>query len=457
MRPADLMGRTSFRLAMTMTLFIIAALLLAGGIGFGLMYAQLNSRQEARVTEMFRAVEQAMLAGDERDLVEGVRARIAASPDRASVYHLVDPAGQVLASNIRGMDQPPGWSTVPADLPGITTNYPYRVFTGTAGGYTLSVGLTDADLDDLREIMAAALGWSAVVILLAALAVAAVLATRMDRRLAGVDHTMSRVADGDLTARLALSGRGDDLDRIATTINGALARLDGAVEAMAQVSTDIAHDLRTPLSHLRIRIETAAAKAELGQPVADDLAAALQQTDAIDATFAALLRIAQIEAGSRTARFQPLALGPLLTDVVEIYTEVAKDAGMTLTCGPPGAAQVSGDAALLRQMVANLIENAIRHCPPGTAIACTSVETADRVSLSVADTGHGIPAAARDKVLRRLYRLEQSRTSPGTGLGLALVKAIADLHRASLTLSDTADDPRPGHGLTVTVGFTRAG
>ena len=329
------------------------------------------------------------------------------------------------------------------------------MFTGTAGAYTLSVGLTDADLDDLREIMAAALGWSALVVLLAALAVAAVLATRMDRRLAGVDHTMHQVAEGDLTARLALSGRGDDLDRIASTINGALARLEGVVEAMAQVSTDIAHDLRTPLHHLRIRIESAAARAAAGQPVADDLADALQQTDAIDATFAALLRIAQIEAGSRTARFQPLALGPLLTDVVDIYAAVAADAGLVLTLGPLAAGRISGDAELLTQMFANLVENAIRHCPPGTAIACTLVEAQGRLNATIADTGPGIPLAEREKVLRRLYRLEKSRRSAGTGLGLSLVKAIADLHQATLSLTDTRAGAAGGEGkgLTVAVGF----
>jgi signal transduction histidine kinase len=459
MRPVNLWGRTSFRLAMSLTLLIVAALLLAGGIGFGLMHAQLSIRQEARVTEMYRALEPGMVAGDQRDLVEGITARIAASPDRSSVYALRDRAGAVLASNIIGLDQPLlGWSTIPADLPGITTNYPYRVFTGTAGEYTLSVGLTDADLDDLREIMAAALGWSALVVLLAALGVAALLATRMDRRLTGVDQMMNRVAEGDLTARLPLTGRGG------TAINGALARLENLVEAVAHVSTDIAHDLRTPLSHLRLSIETAASKALSGRPVADDLAEALQQTDDIDATFAALLRIAQIESGSRRARFRALDPARILSDVAEVYAPVAVDAGMSLTIGPLSQVApvlIMGDAELLTQMIANLIENAIRHCPPGTVIACSLDGSAGAVCLSVADTGPGIAVAEREKVLRRLYRLEKSRTSEGSGLGLSLVKAIADLHQATLTLSDTQDpsiqDTGQGTGLTVSIRFLPTG
>lgn len=451
MRPAELIRHSSFRLALMLTLFIVTTLLLAGGVGFGLMHAQLTSRQDARVMEMFRSLEQGMAAGDQQDLVEAVTSRIAASPDLASIYVLKDQSGRVLASNLDGIDPAKGWSTVPADLAGVTTNYPYRVFTGTAGTYTLSVGLTDADLDDLREIMAGALGWSALVALIAALGVGAVLATRMDHRLAVVDQTMNRIAHGDLAARLALSGRGDDLDRIGRSINEALARLEGVVEAMRQVSANIAHDLRTPLNRLRIRIEAAATKAEAGQPNADDLVAALTETDQINETFSALLRIAQIEAGSRRSKFETVELAAILRNVTEVYREVAEDAGQVLTVGSLEEGRISGDAELLTQMMANLIENAIRHCPVGTAITCDLTETAAQVCVSVSDTGPGIPKPERENVLRRLYRLEKSRTSPGSGLGLSLVRAIAELHQASLTLGETSS--ADGTGLTVQISF----
>jgi len=451
MRPADLFRRTSFRLAMMMTVAILAVLLLAGGIGFGLMHAQLTNRQDARVTEMFRSLEQAMAAGDERDLIEIINSRIAASPEQSSIYLLKDQTGRVLAANIQGTDQPPGWSTVPAGLERITGHYAYRVFSGTSGNYTLSVGLTNADLDDLGDILAGSLGWSALTVLIAAVGIGAVLATRMDKRLAQVDHTMNRVAHGDLAARLDLSGRGDDLDQIAATINVALARLQGVVEAMRQVSADIAHDLRTPLNRLRIRIEKASTSVEAGQPMADDLAKALNEADQINETFSALLRIAQIESGSRKAGFQSLGLGKLLGDVVEIYRAVAEDAGQTLTTGANVAGRINGDPELLTQMFVNLVENAIRHCPAGTVVTCAVTEAAGKVSISISDTGAGIPVVERENVQRRLYRLEKSRTAPGSGLGLSLVRAIADLHQASVTLRDT--DAVQGKGLTVEVSF----
>ena len=451
MRLADLLRRTSFRLAVAMTTFVLTALLMAGGIGYGLMHAQLTARQNGRVTEIFVSLETSMLAGEERELIDEVENRIAASPDRASIYLLKDRNGRVLAANIPDIGLGAGWSIVAADRIGIVTDYPYRIFTGNAGTYALTVGLTDADLDDLREIITAALGWSALLVLIAAVGAGAVLGGRVHHRLAQVDAALHQVALGDLTARLPLTGQGDDLDRIAASINGALTRLASVVEAMRQVSADIAHDLRTPLNRLRNRLEAAAGKSVQGISVTEDLTLALSESDQISDTFAALLRIAQIEAGARLARFCPLDLGTVLANVVEVYQDVADDAGMMLAPFSADAKPilVNGDAELLTQMIANLIENAIRHCPVGCRIDCTLHSVPGAVRLCVSDTGHGIAEAERALVLRRLYRSEKSRSSPGTGLGLSLVKAIADLHQADITLADA--EP----GLRVTLRFAQ--
>jgi signal transduction histidine kinase len=284
----------------------------------------------------------------------------------------------------------------------------------------------------------------------AAIAVGAVMAARIQARITEVEATLHRVALGDLTARLHVSGRRDDLDQIFGAINHALARLGGLVEAMRQVSADIAHDLRTPLNRLRIRIEAAAEAEAQGLPVAADLAAALADSDAISQTFSALLRIAQIEAGSARQKFTALDLAAVFEAVVEAYAGVAEDALMALTCQTGGPAIVEGDKDLLTQAAANLIENALRHCPAGTAIRCSVGTIGAGVVATVCDSGPGIPEAERDNVLRRLYRLEKSRTTEGSGLGLALVKAVADLHLAQLTLTDA----RPG--LCVSLRFARA-
>ena len=316
-------------------------------------------------------------------------------------------------------------------------------------GYTIVVGLTDADLDDLAEISRSAFGWSALAVLLVVIGVGAWLAIRIQARITEVEAVLHRVAQGDLTARLTLSRAGSDLDQIASAINTAVARLSSLVEAMRQVSADIAHDLRTPLNRLRIRIETAAEADAKGLPVAADLAAAIAESDAISQTFSALLRIAQIEAGTSRQKFTTLDLSSVMQAVAEVYTEVAEDVGMTLTCQTSGLTTIDGDKELLTQAFANLIENALRHCQPGTLVACTVETTGTGARATIRDDGPGIPEAERDNVLRRLYRLEKSRTTEGSGLGLALVKAVADLHHAELTLADAHP------GLSVSFRFNQ--
>ena len=450
MRPADLMRRTAFRLALGVTLFVLLALVLAGAIGYSLLRQQLVARQDARVTEIFTALQETSRAGDQTDLIEAVTTRIKASPDRSTVYLLRGPAGEILASSLPDIWYRPGWSTVEAENLAIPTDYPYRIFAGQVDGYTIIVGLTDADLDDLAEISLSAFGWSALGVLIAAIGVGALLAFRVQARVTEVEAVLHRVAQGDLTARLTLSRAGSDLDQISLAINNALARLGGLVEAMRQVSADIAHDLRSPLNRLRIRIEAAAEAEAKGQPVAADLAAAIAESDAIGQTFSALLRIAQIEAGTSRQKFTLCDLSTVMEALAEVYTEVAKDARMTLACQTNGPAFIEGDKDLLTQAFANLIENALRHCPPGTAITCAVETTSTHICAIVRDTGPGIPAAESDNVLRRLYRMEKSRTTEGSGLGLALVKAVADLHHATLTLTDAHP------GLRVSFRFNRA-
>ena len=450
MRPADLWRRTSFRLALSTALFILASLIVASAVGYALMRQQLILRQDARVTEIFNSLEQIRLQVDQQDLVETVTTRITASPDKSTIYLLKNAAGKVLASNIADVWIKPGWSTVEAATLGIETDYPYRIYAGMVSDNLVVVGLTNADLDDLAETVLAAFGWSALFALVAAIGGGVVIANRIQTRLAQAEATLLQVARGDLSARLPLTPRGDDLDQMSGAINQTLHRLGEVVEAMRQVSTDVAHDLRTPLNRLRIMIEAAADKAVRGEAVGDDLTAAQMEIDTINQTFSALLRIAQIEGGARREKFAPLDLGDLLTNLADIYQDVAEDAVMTLRCRIAGPAPIVGDRELLTQMFANLIENAIRHCPPGTVISCDLDLRPPHILATVSDTGPGIPAQARDLVLRRLYRLEQSRTTPGSGLGLSLVKAVADLHEASLTLSDAQP------GLRVSLLFHKA-
>jgi signal transduction histidine kinase len=198
-------------------------------------------------------------------------------------------------------------------------------------------------------------------------------------------------------------------------------------------------------------LEGAAEKTASGEDVSDDLAEARAEGHQINATFEALLRIAQVEAGARKARFTDLELTRVVETIAEIYCGVAEEDGKSLSAKLEGSrSTIHGDWELLTQMFANLVENALRHCPAGTAIELSVVERNGRAVATVRDNGPGIPTDEREKVFRRLYRLDKSRSTPGSGLGLSLVRAVADLHGATISL----DDCRPG--LAVIISFPLA-
>ncbi|MBP1807017.1 sensor histidine kinase [Rubellimicrobium aerolatum] len=449
MRPADLLGRTSVQLALAFALLLIAAFALAGVVAWSLIRQDLGAQADRRILQTWQTI--AAEADDgSAELIAGVEEQLAAISDLSTGIWLGDASGARLAGNLPRFDGPSGWSDLSPGALGLSDGFPYRLYARNVGSHLLVVGSANADIHEMGEIVAGALGWASVAALIVALAGGAALAGGIQARIERMETTLDRVGEGDLAARVPVEGRGD-LARLGRGINAAVMRLEGLVEGMRQVSTDIAHDLRTPLGRLRMRLEEAAAQAPEGSPLATGLLDALEESDAIDATFAGLLRIAQIEAGARRARFAPLDLAAVLDRIVEAYAGVAEDQGKTLALGPSGLSPVIGDEELLLQLFANLVENALRHGPPGTAIVCGLSHEAGRTTATVRDTGPGIPSSERERVLRRLYRMEASRTSPGTGLGLALVKAVADLHGAELTLGDA--DP----GLLVTLRFPKAG
>lgn len=312
------------------------------------------------------------------------------------------------------------------------------------GGLQLVVG---ADLAPVRRGAAALTGALPVAGLMAAgaaLLLGYVAARRLERRLARVSAAAQDVMDGNLSRRLPIAGRGDEFDRLAGAVNAMLARIEALVDGLQATTTSIAHDLRSPLFRLRQELETAAARSR--EPVADaaTLDAGLAELDDVLATFSALLRIARAEAGLRGAGFKVVDLSALARGMADTYQAVAEEAGKSLQAAIPPGVHVDGDAALLRQAVANLLENALTH---GGAQSWLELLPGSRPALQVSDDGPGIPASEHGRVLERFYRLDRSRNTPGTGLGLALVAAVAKLHGASLHL----DDAKPG--LRVTLQF----
>ncbi|MBW6421492.1 HAMP domain-containing histidine kinase [Rhizobium sp. XQZ8] len=452
MHRGSLFRSTPFRLALTFGFLFVAAFAISGVVTYQLLARELAGALDASVSEIYSVTSTAYGVDDVEDLVSTINAYTGLSNSEDRVFSLVDRDGKRLAGNFTPPALPDGLSTVTAPQIGLSGDTIYRVNNGTIGGYRLVVGQSFTETDDLQEIALVSFGWALVITIAVAIAGGAFLASRAQRRMDGIARTMIDVSNGQLATRIPLHGRKDDIDEVSMQINQALDRLSGLVEGMRQVSADIAHELKTPLNRLRLTIEEAASRSEDRPELHSLMTDALAESDQLNATFEALLRISQIEAGSRRTRFQPIDLAAIMATVADIYGSVAEDNAQTLRLEalPDDPAMLRGDRELLTQLLVNLVENAINHCPAGTVISLGLARHGSEILATISDDGPGIPAAERDKVFRRLYRLDKSRTTPGNGLGLSLVRAISDLHGAEIRLEDNAP------GLRVSMTFPSA-
>ncbi len=365
-------------------------------------------------------------------------------------YLLVDRSLAPLAGNLaawpKGLPGKRGRIDVPVPQRGRQAKTRVAYLT-LPGGDRLLVGRS---LDDLEEFDSAiALALSLTVGLFVLLAVAAGISTsrRSVSRIEAINRTSREIMRTGLGQRIPLRGTGDEWDELAANLNAMLARIEELVEANRQVSDNLAHDLRTPLTRLRGRLE----KAYHHPPASDEyptlLGRAIAELDGVLQTFSSLLRISRIEAQDRGEGFRTIDLCALAREVVELFEPAAEEAGTGLRiCGADGVT-VAGDRDLLFDALSNLMDNAIKYGGRnGTAmVAITRTEAG--AAIAVADRGPGIPPGERGNVLQRFYRLERSRSSPGNGLGLSLVAAVAHLHGARIELFDNAP------GLRVTLRF----
>jgi signal transduction histidine kinase len=304
--------------------------------------------------------------------------------------------------------------------------------------------LVGRDLGPLRaarmRILQAFL-WVMVGAVIVAAAGGFLLAARLIDRVDAITRTCENITAGRLQERIPVTGNGTEWDRLSRAINDMLSRIGALLENLQQVSSDVAHDLRTPLTRMRNRLEVARTSSSTAAEYSAAMTRAIEDTDEILSLFGALLRISQIEAGTRAGSFKPVDLSAMLLKVEQIFRPVAEDHRQQLDSRLAENVQIMGDQELLLQMFSNLVENSITHTPAGSRIRMElSRGVAGQVTTAIADDGPGIPAAELPKITRRFYRLSSSRTSPGHGLGLALVDAIVQLHGGSLDLSDA----RPG-------------
>ncbi|MGC4094348.1 MAG: HAMP domain-containing sensor histidine kinase [Polyangiaceae bacterium] len=315
-------------------------------------------------------------------------------------------------------------------------------------GSHLLVGHIAWERERLNVAMRRELGMGFLLVLIMAAALAFIMSRAIARALAGPLTVASRFADGNLDARATPNASGDSFDRLTLTLNAMFARIQDLVGGIAHTTDAIAHDLRTPLARLKTRLE--AARSASRDPAAQaEVEAAIAEADKLLATFQAMLRLARLEADTRTPD-TPVDLQALAQDAAELFEALAEDFGQILHV-QADAITVKGDRDQLFQLLVNLLDNAIKYSPAGSTIFLKLHQQNGRALLSVSDNGPGIPEADRERVFDRFVRLESHRGSPGNGLGLSLVRAIARHHGGRVQL----EDARPGLRVVVELPLTR--
>ena len=343
------------------------------------------------------------------------------------LYMVQSPTGQVVFDRIEAVSPPYGWKKVGSD------NDRLFHFTLLDNGYVLGVGKDVDELAGIQRALLHAFGWAVAVVLILGIAGGLILSRRTLAKVERINDTARDIGDGRLSERIPLRQTGDEFDDLGNTLNRMFDRIEHLVSDVRAVSTGIAHDLRTPLARLRNRLEGMREQASPGREQAE-LDTAISEVDSILQTFAALLRLAEVEAGTLRSGFRRVDLSALVRQVVEAYEPLGEDNGIVLESDIQKHLEVTGDANLLQQLLANLIENALQHAGRDLTVAVRLREEARRILLEVADNGRGIPAEAREKIVKPFERLDTA--APGSGLGLALVAAIARLHEADLQLLD---------------------
>jgi len=325
-----------------------------------------------------------------------------------------------------------------------------RVHRRDLPGVRLLVGRDESERVQLRLLLTEGVAWSLGAVLLFAGVGAALIRRALQARMRPAVATALGIAGGDLTHRVPLSGQGDEFDRLGSTMNDMLDRIASLMAGLRGVSDAIAHDLRTPIARARAKLEeslnTAAGEAELRAAMEEGIA----DLDNITRVFQALLRIAEAEAGARRAAFAPLDLPEVLRDAAEFYEAMAEAGEQRLETDLPEHLPMVGDRDLLLQAVANLLDNALKFTPSGGVIRLVAREAETHVEISVSDSGPGLSPADRQHAMDRFFRADASRHMPGSGLGLALVRAVAQLHGGEVILLDAIPGADPP-GLCVAI------
>jgi signal transduction histidine kinase len=445
---------STFRLALIyMALFSMSVLLLLGFIYWstaGYMVRQTEATIEAEIIGLADRYDLAGLNG----LSEVISDRLASQTAKTSLYLLTDAQFKPLLGNLKkwpkGGHSEEGWISFRIESGDLKESGRHealaRVFP-LPGSYHLLVGRDVHALEEIQNLISEALFWGLLMTLVLALVGGTMMSRTMMHKIEIINDTCHRIMDGDLTRRIPPTGGDDDFDKLIATLNRMLEQIEVLMQGVKQVTNNIAHDLRTPLSRLRRRLDMLRQNGLAQDRQEELLDQTISEADGLLATFKALLRISEVESGSRRGGFKEVDIARLLEDLIELYEPLSEEKGQTIVAEKSSVSSIQGDRDLLFQVFSNLLDNAIKYTPEAGRIWISVADQPNQIQVSISDSGPGIPLAARDKVFERFYRLEESRSTPGNGLGLSLVAAIVHLHYGQVELSDN----HPGLRLCVTL------
>jgi signal transduction histidine kinase len=445
---ARLLRTSSFRLTLAYAGLFGASVLILFGVIYWATDIYMTRSLDAAVDSDFIELGNILDANGRAALAQQIADRLRQMPRGPMHYLLQDHNGQVIAGDLSASDRSSGRFDF------VTNIRPRRAPAVRARGAALSsgdylmVGIDAHPREEMHELILRAFGWGSGITLVLAFGGGALLSGRPLRRVETISRAARDIMAGDFSRRIPVRDADDEFDHLVASLNAMLDRIQSSVERVRQVSNEIAHDLRTPLTRLRQRLEQVQRGARSPAEWQEAGARCIAEMDAILETFGALLRIAQIESGAATHHFGEVDLSDVLRTMAEVYAPMADEKEQSFTAQIPCGLTVWGDRELICQMLANVIENAMKHSPPGAKIGfMTTAACPTEIEVTVTDSGPGIPAGERGNIFSRFYRLESSRSTPGSGLGLSLVEAIAKLHRVRVDLAD--NDP----GLRLTLCF----
>ena len=399
------------------SLSVIALGVISGVLIDAALRRQIDTRISAEMNDLLA------ISTHAGPLADVIKSRV--GNEKGLKYRLETASGTLIAGDLAPAGKTQGWFNFSLMENGQEEEADsFRGFMKPAGGNLLTIAEDTDEIENIRAVLASVFSLAALCASLLAILGGLWLGRFYTRRLDQLANTAEAITDGAFSRRMPLTQSHDEFDRLSSSLNRMLDRNAALLESQRQITNDIAHDIRTPLTRLRQKLE------------AGTLDTAIEEADGLLGTLTSMLRIAEIEEGARTASFTAIDLAQIAGKIEEAFATSFEEQGKHLATRTDGEALVQGDPQLLIQLLSNLVDNALVHTPHGTHVLVEVRKTAHETSLAVVDSGPGVPEADMQRIFQRFYRLDRSRNTPGNGLGLSLVSAIANLHGAKLSVAN---------------------